>query len=44
MKGMSKRSDLVKKSDIIIISTPHKIYKRLKIPKHKKIVDIWGFR
>ena len=44
MKGMSERSDLVKKSDIIIISTPHKIYKRLKIPKHKKIVDIWGFR
>ena len=42
MQGMEKKHDLVKKSDIIIISTPHKAYKKLRIPKHKKVVDIWG--
>ena len=34
--------DLVKKSDIIIVSTPHKAYKKLKIGKNKILVDIWG--
>jgi len=34
---------LVKKSDIIILATPHKAYKKLKIKKRKVLVDIWGF-
>ena len=34
---------LVKKSDIIIVATPHKAYKNLKISKNKILVDIWGF-
>ena len=34
---------LVKKSDIIIVSTPHKAYKNLKINKKKVLIDIWGF-
>ena len=33
---------LVKKSDIIIISTPHIAYKNLKINKKKELIDIWG--
>ena len=33
---------LIKKSDIIILSTPHKAYKKLKIKKNKIVVDIWG--
>ncbi len=33
---------LIKKSDIIIIATPHKAYKNLKIKKNKVLVDIWG--
>ena len=33
---------LIKKSDIIILATPHKAYKKLKIQKNKIIVDIWG--
>ena len=33
---------LIKKSDIIIIGTPHKAYKNLKINKKKILVDIWG--
>ena len=40
-KNISK-NDLVKKSDIIILATPHKAYKRLKIKKNKTVVDIWG--
>lgn len=38
-----KANHLIKKSDIIILSTPHKIYKKLKINKNKILVDIWGF-
>ena len=34
---------LVKKSDIIIVSTPHKAYRNLKINKKKVLIDIWGF-
>lgn len=33
---------LIKKSDIIIIATPHKAYKNIKIGKNKVLVDIWG--
>ena len=33
---------LIKKSDIIIVATPHKGYKKLKIKKNKILVDIWG--
>ena len=33
---------LIKKSSIIIIATPHKVYKKVKIPRKKKIVDIWN--
>lgn len=36
------KDTLIKKSDIIIISTPHKSYKNLKISKKKELVDIWG--
>ena len=34
---------LIKKSDIIIIATPHKAYKNIKINKNKVLVDVWGF-
>ena len=33
---------LIRKSDIIIIATPHKSYKNLKISKKKELIDIWG--
>ena len=36
------KNTLIKKSDIIIIATPHKAYKKLKISKTKILVDIWG--
>ena len=34
--------ELVERSDIIIIATPHKTYKELSIPSDKKTVDIWN--
>ena len=34
---------LIKKSDIIILTAPHKIYKKLKFNKNKILIDIWGF-
>ena len=33
---------LIKKSDIIILATPHKSYNKLSIPKNKTIIDTWG--
>jgi len=42
LKGSIKKKDLIKKSDIIIISSPHSAYKNLKISKKKYLFDIWG--
>ena len=42
-KNNIDKNILVKKSDIIIISTPHRAYKNLKINKKKVLIDIWGF-
>ncbi len=36
------KKELIKKSDIIILATPHKNYKKLIIPKNKTIIDTWG--
>ena len=33
---------LVKSSDIIIVATPHDVYRKLKIPEGKLLVDIWN--
>lgn len=35
-------SDLVRQSDIIIIATPHSVYRNLKIPDNITLVDIWN--
>ena len=42
MKEIIKTSELIKKSDIIIIGAPHTTYKNLKIPKNKFLIDSWG--
>lgn len=36
------KNELIMKSDIIIIGAPHNIYKKIKIPKEKYLVDTWG--
>ena len=41
-KNNLDKNTLVKNSDIIIIATPHKAYKKLRISKNKILVDIWG--
>ena len=41
-KNNVDKKTLVRKSDIIVIATPHKAYKKLKIDKKKILVDIWG--
>ena len=33
---------LIKKSNIIIIGAPHNSYKKIKISKTKKLIDIWN--
>ncbi len=44
LKGAQKKNDVIKKSDIIIISTPHTAYKKIKISKNKLLIDIWGHK
>tara|TARA_B100000795_G_scaffold201115_1_gene154844 strand:- start:301 stop:774 length:474 start_codon:yes stop_codon:yes gene_type:complete len=36
------KNDLIRRCDIIILATPHKAYKKLKIKKNKTVIDIWG--
>ncbi len=41
-KNNIKLKTLILKSNIIIIGAPHKKYLNLKIPKNKKLINIWG--
>ncbi len=43
-KNNVKKEHLIKNSDIIIIATPHTNYKKIKFPKNKIVVDIWGIK
>jgi len=36
-------NNLIKKSKILILTTPHSKYKNLKFPKNKKLIDPWFF-
>jgi UDP-N-acetyl-D-mannosaminuronic acid dehydrogenase len=36
------KEKLVADSDIIIVGVPHSVYRQLKIPRGKEVVDIWG--
>tara|TARA_Y100000996_G_scaffold334788_1_gene271216 strand:- start:1111 stop:2277 length:1167 start_codon:yes stop_codon:yes gene_type:complete len=40
-KDFVSKEKVLKEADIIIIGTPHKIYKELKIPKRIKVINIW---
>jgi len=42
LKGSIKKNELINRSDIVIISTPHTTYKKIKISKKKVLIDIWG--
>jgi UDP-N-acetyl-D-mannosaminuronic acid dehydrogenase len=41
-EGFVTAPELIKKSDLVIIGTPHREYLKLNIPKNK-LMDIWGF-
>jgi UDP-N-acetyl-D-mannosaminuronic acid dehydrogenase len=43
LKKNLNKNKLISKSDIIIIGAPHSVYKKIKIPKNKHLIDIWGF-
>lgn len=36
------KEDLIKNCDIIIIGTPHSIYKEISVPENVHLVDLWG--
>jgi UDP-N-acetyl-D-mannosaminuronic acid dehydrogenase len=40
-EGFIPAKELIRKSDLVIIGTPHSKYKTMSIPG-KKLVDIWG--
>jgi hypothetical protein len=33
---------LIEESDVIFIGTPHKVYRSLKLPSSKQVVDVWN--
>jgi UDP-N-acetyl-D-mannosaminuronic acid dehydrogenase len=35
--------EAISRADIIILGAPHSVYRDLKIPQNKEIVDVWGF-
>ena len=41
-KSIVTKEYLIKNSDIVIIATPHKIYKNIKFNKKNIIFDLWG--
>lgn len=42
-KNYYKLSDVIRKCQIIILSTPHSYYENIKIPKNKIVIDPWFF-
>ena len=40
-KNFVSKDKVLKEADIIIVGTPHKVYKKLKIPKRIKVINIW---
>jgi len=35
--------EAIRRADIIIVGAPHSVYRSLKVPSDKVVVDIWGF-
>jgi UDP-N-acetyl-D-mannosaminuronic acid dehydrogenase len=38
-----KLEDAVKKADIIVLGAPHGVYRDLRFPPGKAVIDVWGF-
>ena len=41
-KEIISSQSLINKSDIIVVATPHLKYKKIRLPKNKIIIDVWG--
>jgi len=35
--------EVLKRSDVFFVATPHKVYKELVIPRGKLVIDVWSF-
>ena len=35
--------EAIDRADIIILGVPHSVYRELKFPVGKSVVDVWGF-
>jgi UDP-N-acetyl-D-mannosaminuronic acid dehydrogenase len=35
--------DAVSRADVIVLGAPHSLYREIKFPRNKDIVDVWGF-
>ena len=35
--------EAIQRADIVVLGAPHSIYRDLKIPGNKSVLDIWGF-
>jgi UDP-N-acetyl-D-mannosaminuronic acid dehydrogenase len=41
--GLVPVQEAVDRADIIILGAPHAVYRDLKIPSHKTVIDVWNF-
>lgn len=41
--GLIAMDEVLEKSDVIILGAPHSVYKKIKLPGGKKVIDVWGF-
>ena len=41
--GLVSATELVRRCRILILGVPHRAYRRLRIPRNRKVIDIWGF-
>ena len=42
-EALKPLEEVVERSDILILGAPHRVYKELKFPEDKIVVDIWNF-
>jgi UDP-N-acetyl-D-mannosaminuronic acid dehydrogenase len=35
--------EAISRADIVVLGAPHSVYREIKIPRDKEIVDVWGF-
>ncbi len=41
--SLSPLDEVIERSDLLIVAAPHRVYRSLRIPEGKPVVDIWNF-